>query len=109
MLIFTCFILRPFGAPIQILTTQEITVYMPTIGKISEESNTSTPMRKINAPPGKLKILFRPMQMDANKNTGASTPTAGKNPSTTPSTTKSTHADKQINAKSLIVHIIIII
>jgi len=109
MQIFICSILRRCGAHIQIHTTREITVSMPTIGKISEESNTCTLMKKINAPLGKPKTLFKPTQMDANKNIGASTPTAGKNLSITLFTTKSMHADNQKIAKNPIAPTIIII
>jgi hypothetical protein len=85
----------------------ETTVSMPITGKILEESLMFMNTKKSNVLSGRLKISYRPMQMDANKNTGVSFLMAGKSKNTIRSTTKCMLVDNKIYVRSLIVRIFI--
>lgn len=78
-------------------------VFMPIIGKISEESHMCLITRKSNVLNGKQRILFKLMQMDASMSTDVNTLMVGKNKSTIHLITKCIHADKVIHVQNLIV------
>ena len=59
-------------------------VYMHIIGKILEESLIFMTMKKTNAHNGRLRILYKPMLMDASMNTDVNTLMVGKNKNTIP-------------------------
>lgn len=107
MLISICFTLKLFGVLIAMLHMLEMPVFMHTIGKILEESPTSSSTKENSAHSGRPNISFKHMQMDVKMNIGANFPTDGKNKNIIHLTIRCMHADKASSATSLIVHIII--
>lgn len=78
-LTFTCFTSRLSGVLIVMQLTLEMLACTRTTGRISEESLISSSMSESNAPSGKRKISFKPMEMVAETNTDASILMGGKN------------------------------
>jgi hypothetical protein len=74
-------------------------------GKILEENLMFTSTKKISASNGKRRILFKPMQMAVNKNTGANILMDGKNRNTTLLIIRCMRAGSRISVKNLIAHI----
>lgn len=74
-----------------------------TIGKTWEESHLCTTMRETYAATGKLIISFGHILMAAPMSTDANTVTDGKNSNTTLETIRSTRANSNKNARSIIV------
>lgn len=100
--ISTCFILKQFGAHIQIPIILEMHVYMHIIGRTLEESLIFLIMKKSNVLNGKPRILSKHMLMVVSMNIDVNFLMDGKNKNITHLIIKCMHADKLNNAKSLI-------
>ena len=103
---FICFILKQCGVLIQILYMRETFVSMLIIGKILEESHIYMNMKESNALNGKLKTLFKHMQMGVNMNIDVNTLMDGKNRNIILLIISCIHVDNKKFVKNLIVLII---
>jgi hypothetical protein len=81
---FICSTSRLFGVPSATRTIREMSVFMHTIGKISEESHTYSTTVKTSAKLGKQRKTQKPTRMDVNWSIGVVAATDGKSKNTIP-------------------------
>jgi hypothetical protein len=103
-----CFILRLFGAHIQMPSIQEMLVCMLIIGKILEENLIFLIMSENNALYGRQNILSKHMLTAAKMSIDANFHMDGRNKNIILWITKYMLADKLLNVQNLTVHIIIV-